>query len=118
MEGRLGEHLEDKLFFHYPHLDNTAKNYSWIAAPVVISFMVVVVMAIMVMVKICKHHGCSHQHIPTVSVRKPDMGYASYAYIVNNLGAPPPPPPPPVFPHLESTATCDIICGCMLYQVI
>ena len=50
MEGRLGEHLEDKLFFHYPHLDNTAKDYSWIAAPVVISFMVVVVVVVVMVV--------------------------------------------------------------------
>ena len=50
MEGRLGEHLEDKLFFHYPHLDNTAKDYSWIAAPVVIPFMVVVVVVVVVVV--------------------------------------------------------------------
>ena len=50
MEGRLGEHLEDKLFFHYPHLDNTAKDYSWIAAPVVIPFMVVVVLVVGVVV--------------------------------------------------------------------
>ena len=69
--------MEDKLFFHYPHLDNTAKDYSWIAAPVVISFMVVVVvvvMVIMVMVKICRHHGNPHRHMPSVIVCKPDMG--------------------------------------------
>ena len=46
MEERLGKYLEDKLFFHYPHLDNTAKDCSWIAAPVVIPFMVVVVVVV------------------------------------------------------------------------
>ena len=58
MEGRLGEHLEDKLFFHYPHLDNTAKDYSWIAAPVVIPFMMVVVVVVIAVV--VKAYG--HRH--------------------------------------------------------
>ena len=62
MEGRLGEHLEDKLFFHYPHLDNTAKDYSWIAAPVVISFMVMMVIAVVVIV----YH---HRHSQNATMR-------------------------------------------------
>ena len=52
MEGRLGEYLEDKLFFHYPHLVNTAKNYSWIAAPVIIPFMVVMVVVVVVVIAV------------------------------------------------------------------
>ena len=76
MEGRLGEHLEDKLFFHYPHLDNTAKDYSWIAAPVVIPFMVVVVVA--VVVKAYGHRYSqppANEDLPSVYMDKPDVKY-------------------------------------------
>ena len=73
MEGRLGEHLEDKLFFHYPHLDNTAKDYSWIAASVVIPFMVVVlvvvVIAVVVKVYCHRHPQPSVKDIPSVDMR-------------------------------------------------
>ena len=73
MEGRLGEHLEDKLFFHYPHLDNTAKDYSWISAPVVISFMVVVVVVVVVITLVVKayghiHHKFSATEMPSVAL--------------------------------------------------
>ena len=80
MEGRLGEHLEDKLFFHYPHLDNTAKDYSWIAAPVVIPFMVVVVVVVVIAV-VVKAYGHRHpqppanKDLPSVSMDKPDVKY-------------------------------------------
>ena len=79
MEGRLVEHLEDKLFFHYPHLDNTAKDYSWIAAPVVIPFMVVVVVLVITLVVKAyghRHHKCSATDMPTETMEKRDMGYA------------------------------------------
>ena len=72
MEGRLGEHLEDKLFFHYPHLDNTAKDYSWIAAPVVIPFMVVVVVVVVVVVMVItvviKVYGHIHSQPPAKDI--------------------------------------------------
>ena len=81
MEGRLGEHLEDKLFFLYPHLDNTAKDYSWIAAPVVIPFMVVVVVVgVVVIAVVVKAYGHRHpqppaKDLPSVSMNKPDLKY-------------------------------------------
>ena len=80
MEGRLGEHLEDKLFFHYPHLDNTAKVYSWIAAPVIISFMVVVVVVVVIAV-VVKAYGHRYSQppanddLPSVSMDKPHVKY-------------------------------------------
>ena len=78
MEGRLGEHLEDKLFFHYPHLDNTVKDYSSIAAPVVISFMVVVVVVVIAVV--VKVYGHRHPQPPakdmsSVAMERFDVGY-------------------------------------------
>ena len=77
MEGRLGEHLEDKLFFHYPHLDNTAKDYSWIAAPVVIPFMVVVVVVVVVVViaVVVKAHGHRHPQPSVKDIPSVDMRY-------------------------------------------
>lgn len=78
MEGRLGEHLEDKLFFHYPHLDNTAKDYSWIAAPVVISFIVGVVVVVVVVIAVVvktSHHVIPAIDMLSASMEKPDMRY-------------------------------------------
>ena len=91
MEGRLGEHLEDKLFFHYPHLDNTAKDYSWIAAPVVITFMMVVVVVVVVMVVVItlvvkayghRHHKFSATDMPSDTMKKRDMGYANTCMLI------------------------------------
>ena len=72
MEGRLGEHLEDKQFFHYPHLDNTAKDYSWIAAPVVFPFMGV--MVVVVVAVVVKAYGHRHPQ-PPASMDMPDLKY-------------------------------------------
>ena len=84
MEGRLGEHLEDKLFFHYPHLDNTAKDYNWIAALVVIPF-VVVMMVVVVMVALfvkVYHIIVSHpaNNMPSVSMDNPGVRYELHIY--------------------------------------
>ena len=79
MEGRLGVHLEDKQFFHYPHLDNTAKDYTWIAAPVVIPFMgVMVVVVVAVVVKAYGHRHPkppANKDLSSASMDMPDLKY-------------------------------------------
>ena len=84
MEGRLEEHLEDKLFFHYPHLDNSAKDYSWIAALVVFYFMVVVVVVVVVIAVVVKAY--SHRHTQPSAK---DL-YGVYAPINGNCNPPHP----------------------------
>ena len=75
--GKVKRTLEDKLFFHYPHLDNTAKDYSWIAASVVISFMVVVVVVVVVVLiaVVVKVYGHRHPQPSVKDIPSVDMTY-------------------------------------------